>query len=423
MSLFRYEAVDRSGKVVRGVMDAGSEQQVAQKLGTMGYSPRAVYNTSTPPVQQSPVSSAVPQQSQTVARGGIACVTLPNGVPVSIKSSVPASSLAIFFRQMATLIRSGHPIYQASTIMRVSNRKLRAILLVIQERVKNGQRLSGAMAEFPGVFPVHVIASVWCGELAGKLDKALDDVASGFEREAADTLQGRVGWGITKIGVILVIFLLPLADFNKLLHSVAGQGVKAVAAYFGQSFMMMLPFAIAVVLSWSIWGVLKRVHVIRYALDTLILKVPVWGKLHRYRAIAQFTQSLDQLLNAGIYPTTAWEAAALTPRNSVVAAKLKLARPKSSNDGIVELIERSGIFDRDDLGLIIAGQQSGSLPEIMGNLSTNYASRADAARSIGKTWSLSLMILAQIVMAGVIVIMVALGYRNYLAPLLDSAGF
>ena len=424
MGLFRYEAVDNTGKVVHGVMDAASEQHVTQKLGAMGYTARAVYTAGGQPASASTTAmpAAAAQPSTPRAAGGMAKVTLPNGVPVSIKSKVSANSLAVFFRQLATLVRAGQPLYQASTQIRVSNRKITAALPVMQERIQSGQKLSSAMAEFPGLFPVHTIASVWCGELAGKLDIALDEIATDFEQEAKDTLWARVGWGLTKIFIIMFVFMVPFLDFNRMLGEVSGQGLPAVERYFTHGLLAALPYALGLLVWWEIWGHIKRVPMVRYALDTMLLKVPIWGKVHRFAAMARFFQVMDSLTSAGIYPSTAWDAASLTPRNSAIAGRLRLVRGSAAPDtGMVGLLERSRVFEPDDLGTAAAGERSGALPEVMSNLNKSYSARSASQRVVGRSTAVILAMVFQGVLTILAFYMIVSTYGQYLMMLINAA--
>ncbi|MEN6357237.1 MAG: type II secretion system F family protein [Armatimonadota bacterium] len=414
MGLFRYEAVDNSGKIVRGAMDAHDEQQVAQKLARMGYSARAVY----PP---SGAQASARTGAQVAARSVIGRVLPQNeSVPISVKSCASAAALAMFFRQLATLVKSGRPLFQSATDIRVSNRKIRSVLPVIQESIRSGKKLSGAMAEYSRLFPVHAVASIWCGELAGKLDIALEEVAADFEREASDTRYGRIGWFITKLTFILFIIQAPFLNLNTMLTAVAGKGLPAVEKYFAQGFRVAMPVIIALLVWWEVWGYIKRVPVVRLALDTMLIKMPIWGKVHRFAAISRFFHMMDSLMSAGISSDTAWDAASLTPRNSEMARKLKLARRTAPpNSGVVALLEHSGVFDLDDLGMVSAGEKSGRLPEAMAKISEFYTDRAAAQKTIGKAWSITLLMILQGALTVLAVYFMASGYRDYLLPMLN----
>ncbi|MCE5322885.1 type II secretion system F family protein [bacterium] len=414
--MFRYEAVDNSGKIVHGAMDARDEQQVAQKLTQMGYSAKAVY-----PAAGARASSGAGGQ-RAVGRSIMGRV-LPHqneSVPISVKSCVSAATLAIFFRQLATLVKSGRPLFQSATDIRVSNRKIRSVLPEIQESIRSGKKLSGAMAEHSRLFPVHAVASIWCGELAGKLDIALDEIAADFEREASDTRYGRIGWFITKLALILFILQAPFLNLNTMLTAVAGQGLPAVGKYFAQGFRVAILVVIAVLVWWEIWGYIKRIPIVRLTLDTMLLRVPIWGKVHRFAAISRFFHMMDSLMSAGIGSDTAWDAASLTVRNSEIARKLKLARLSAPpNSSVVALLEHSGVIELDDLGMVSAGEKSGKLPEAMAKISEYYTDRAAAQKTVGKAWSITLLMILQGVLTVLAVYFMASGYRDYLLPMLN----
>lgn len=451
MGLFRYEAVDNAGKVVHGVMDAASEQHVTRKLETMGYSARAVYTANGQPAtsNRTAIPTAVAQPTAPRASGGIAKVTLPNGVPISIKSLVSASVLARFFRQLAMLVRSGQPMYESLMHVSVSNRGIRAALPVMRERIQSGQKLSSAMAEFPDLFPVHAIASVWCGELAGKLDVVIDEIATDFEQEAKDTLWGKVGWGITKLGVLTTILGLALSNMQPLVDkltaapatgvsdnptaipSVSGdmlmRTLGAVFQFIMYGFIRALPFLIGVIVLWYVWGHIKRIPTVRYALDVALLKTLTWGKLHRYASLARFLHLMDSVTAAGIYPTTAWDAASLAVRNSDIASRLKLARgtaPPSA--GVRALLQASGVFDMDDIGMVQAGESAGQMQEALSNLASIYSDKLASQRTLGRISSIGWIVVSQTIFTGVMLIIeasqIATTFNNFTHSLFKGLG-
>ncbi len=411
MGLFRYEATDKAGRVLHGAMDARDESQVRDKLVSMGYAAKSIYPAggAAPTGRTQSVAAQRPAAATAQApRGGINAVTIGPGVPVSIKSSVSAPTLARFFRHMATLVRSGMSINQALNDMTpvVRNTRLNVILSRMKETTSTGHRLSGLMAEYPGVFPVHTIASVWAGEMAGRLEIALDEVATDLEQEAVDTRFGRIGWGITKVNWLFFVACFPLAHMTTLLVPVlkqcldsagemsSGQVIKLLLQEYTQKeFWPTILVCLAFGLSWIAWGWIKRIPHVRYALDRLLISAPVWGKYHGTRAKGRFLHVLDGLVAAGIGPEAAWDAASLVPRNSYIAQQLKSVRSKlAPGAGISQLLAGSGVFDVEDVGLIQSGERAGTLPDVLGNLSRDYDARLAALKASGKTTSTTIML-------------------------------
>ncbi|MGQ9456464.1 MAG: type II secretion system F family protein [Armatimonadota bacterium] len=429
MPIFRYEAVDKTGKVVRGAMDASSEQQVARNLAAMGYVPRGIYSTGS--------SSGTAPSKTTFAKlsGSITASTIPSvgRVPVSVQPRVRASRLAVFFRQLATLVRAGITPFQAfSDLASVTrDRHLRRAVSVIQTDLQAGRSLSSALAGFPELFPADVVALVWCGELSGKLDVALDQVASDLEAEASDERTGRIGWILVKINLLFLILTLPAYNLSNLIRpvldssSAVGNEAQNLLYAFWQDVLravvyQCLPIVLIIIAAWIVWGWVKRIAMIRRLLDALLLWVPVWGKLHRYRAISRFFRSLEMLSEAAVNPGRAWEAASLTPRNSEVATRLRFAKRDSQvSVPMADLAGVSGVFEPEDLGMIAAGEKAGQLPATFARLAAVYAERAAAQKAAGRALSVSLMIASLIAMSGVLVIMMA---KSYFGTMLEFMG-
>lgn len=418
MGLFRYEAVDKTGRVLHGAMDARDEAQVADKLAKQGYTVRAAYPAGG---TQATAQVSIPQS----ARPAVPVVGV---VPVSVKSCVPPRMLAAFFRQIATLVRSGISLQQAfvdlASITR--NKHLRMACSEMHGAVGSGQKLSGAMARFPHIFPVHATASVWAGELSGRLDIALDEVATDLEREASDTLFGKIGWGITKATAIFCLFAFPFFDMKKVLNAAmansTAQAQHNIIQLLVSVLMLAVPGSVVLIVLFLAWGRAKQVPAVRRVLDSLVLRAPLWGKLHRCQSNARFLHVLDTLYAAGISPPTAWDAASLTARNSEIAAKLKNVRATMPNaERVSNLFEIAGIFEPEDVGTAMTGEKAGRLPEALANLSAAYEDKISSLRTWGRVCSIHALVLSQIVLTGIAVILMAASYSSFLEPLFKDA--
>jgi len=428
MSLFRYEAVDRTGKVVLGAMNAADEQQVAQRLAAMGYALKAVHPAGD--AQRAAARPAVP--------------TRQVGFPVSVESVVPPGSLARFYRQLATLVRAGMAVGQAlDELTRTArHRKLRRVCQEMLQRVRSGEKLSGAMAGYPRVFPVHATGLIWGGELGGYLDIALDEAATEIEQEARDRRYASIGWFVAKISLFLVILSVPAFDLKGLLIRGLGEAAKLAgnpnpqpgagdfipagitqdqilrgmaAGYWSAFKEVCVPLFIAWIVVALIWHRLKRVPSVRSLLDACLLWVPVWGRLHRERAIERFLKSLYQLYKSGVAPAQAWSAASTSVRNSEIARRLRsldreLRRPGGT---LVQAFAQSGVFPEEDLGMIASGERAGSVPEMLERLSSYHADAASSAKTKGRMLSFEALVLPIIIATGYLLIRMVQGYFNF----------
>lgn len=406
-------------------MDARDEQAVTSRLADMGYSARAIY----PAGMSGATQKVAVQQAPAVAASAPRAV--PAGAPVSVKSCVPAGTLAAFFRQVATLVTSGVPLYQSFVDLQAvtRNRRLKMALGEMQQSLQSGGKLSSALAKYPHIFPVWATASVWAGELNGNVDRALEEVATEIEREASDTRFGWIGWGLTKLTTVVLIATFPLfLGFGKFLTA----GMTSQNTTEAQDKMVRLlvslllsalPFAIVSIVSFMAWGRAKHVPAVRRTLDGLIVHVPLWGKLHRYRANARFLHVLDTLYAAGISPSQAWEAASLTVRNNEIASRLTRTRAEGPNvERVADMLQIAGTFEGEDIGMAMAGEKAGRLPEALGNLAATYEDKANGLKTWGRIVSVHAVIMTQLLIGAALVVMMAVSYRQFLEPLFDNIG-
>lgn len=426
--LYRYEAVDKTGKVVRGAMKAPDEQFVAKKLATMGYSLQSIQATGKGAGKRTSGSPAAPVSGTT-------------SFPVSVAPSVRLSALVVFYRRLATLVRAGIPLSGALDDLAQSlpNRKLRRAAVDLRERVRQGDKLSSAMAAYPHRFPVHSTGLIWGGELGGYLDIALDDAATELEQEAKDRLHASIGWYIAKISLVLLIVLIPAVDFKGMLVNglsrmaeLAGNPalelgsqdlipvavdwqymLRALGLGYWMAFQKIsLPILILWVVGSFVWPKLKRMPDVRRAIDSAILKVPAWGGLHRERSLERFLKSLYQQYKAGVPPAQAWAAASLSVRNSELAARLRgLERLLRQPGGTLQqAFMQSGVFSQDDIGIIGSGERAGSVPEMLERLADYHGDAAGGAKSKGRMASVHTLLLVVIISTGYVLIRVVQGY-------------
>lgn len=427
MAVFRYEAVDKTGKLVRGAMNAADEQAVAQRLAAMGYALKAIVPAAG---AAATAQAANPRQAS-------------SGFPVTVQPVVPLQQLARFYRQLATLIRSGVPVAQALDELsnNIKNRKLSKAALDMRNRAQQGATLSSSMAMMPKLFPVHATGTIWSGELGGFLDKALDEVAAEIEQETKDNRYASIGWLLFKIALVFFLLLLPALDMKGLLMEGLRQGAEihnqatgelnadlvpsGVSAnsilqgmargYWIKLTRTGLPFFIVWIVFAFIWKRLKRVAPIRRALDGAILMVPVWGNLHRERSRARFLKTLYRLYAAGIAPAQAWAAASMSVRNSQLAARLRENEHilRQQNGSLDQAFIASGVFAADDAGMVMTGIKSGAVPEMLERMSGYHLDAAEGSKTMGRQLSLHALLLPVIIATGVVAICVAKGWFDF----------
>lgn len=414
MPVYRYEALDKTGKALRGAMDVPSEQDLQQRLFQMGYQLKA---------------ATLADQFSTKTAANVAARAVPRpsaaaSFPVSLQPIVPLSALMRFYRQLATLVRSGMSVGQAMDELTgtTANAKLRKACMEMKGRVQSGEALSAGLATYPLLFPVHTVGLIWAGEQGGYLDIALDEAATLLEKETKDKLWGNIGWFLANVNFFLFVLFFPIFDIGKLFQLTqttpgGTPGVlRAMAEMYKHGFITMcIPTYIIWFVSAIVWKRLKRMPSVRRTLDGLLLMVPGWGKLHRERARERFLTTLAMQCKAGVPMAQGWAAASMTVRNSDIANRLRVVESvmRSPEGNLQAAFAQSGAFEAEDSGMIASGERAGSVPEILERMSNYHNESASRAKLISRGAAIHGIILVMIVLPGIITILMARGYRDF----------
>jgi len=178
---YAYKVRDREGKMAAGSMEAESEEAVVSRLRQLGYAPISI--------------------EAEKGAGLKAEVKLPGASRVKLKD------LAVFSRQLATMINSGLSLLRALTILgeQTSNRRLGDVIVQVRAEVEKGTSLSAALARHPKVFNRLYVSMVRAGEIGGFLDQVLVKVAETFEKEVA--LRGKIRSAMTYPVVVFIMVI------------------------------------------------------------------------------------------------------------------------------------------------------------------------------------------------------------------------
>jgi len=390
MPIFRYEATETDGRVLRGAMDAASPQEVELRLSGKGYTRIEVQGAQT---LAPPAPTLAPPL---LGAGGAGLVP-----------AARAEDLGLFFRQMGSLLHAGMTPGAALSNLapRTANPQLQAAGLVMAQNVAQGASWAGEMARTNGLFPSHMVGLVAAGEAGGFLPFSCEEAALGAEQDAA--LRQGLGWVRFLIwqsvwSVLLFQPMFPSID-TKHFEDIKGHALT----YLKWEGFLCVPLGIAMHLGAHLGGKWWSSPAGAHLRDSLSLRISVMAKLHRARALASFTRVLSRLLRAGVGSSAAYEAAANAVPNSVLRNQLMRGLPEiRSARGLDSAIQATGLMDHDPIQLLVTGQQTGQLTETLDQVTAFYqeeAARAtDAARKSQKQ------------LAGIITI-VSMGYVTILA--------
>ena len=334
------------------------------------------------------------------------------------KKKVQQRAIAIFTRQLATMIDAGLPLVQSLEILSVQQEQklFKDIIRQIREDVESGSTFAGALKKHPAAFDDLYTNLVVAGEEGGILDNILLRLAGYIEK--AEQLKKKVKsamvYPTTIIGVaiivviILMIFVIPV--FEDMFKG-AGQTLP-------------LPTLIVITMSKIIKGyvfivvpvfiallyLLRRYHKSengRTVIDRLLLKMPVIGLLLQKIAVARFSRTLGTLVSSGVPILDGLTIVSRTSGNKTIETAILNAR-NSIREGetIAEPLGRSGIFPPMVIQMISVGESTGALDSMLSKIADFYEEEVDVA--VGNLTSLLepfLMMFLGIVIGGVVISM------------------
>jgi type IV pilus assembly protein PilC len=417
MPLYRYTVEDKTGRTLNGVMQANDESDLAQRLNSLGYTLRVAVVGGSAPVASGPMASSA-TNLPTASGVGV--------VPPSLEPRIPLRSLATYLRQMASLIRSGLAPYQATgeILSRTQNARLRKALEGMQAQTLSGGSLSPVMTAHPDIFPTKVVGLIYCGELGGYLDIALDEAATDIEMEVKARYVPKLFAGFVRLNLIGLFLGLPFVRLDIIFPRLAQlakptdqipqdirNAMQAMAEVCLKGAFAAISATLLFLAATYGWPHLKRIPAVRAWIDGFILKMPVWGPLQMSRSLSQFGKSLGRLYAAGIAPGPAWLAASATCGNTIIANRIRAAGSAlNSGAAFSTAVEQAGVFDHDIQALLIAGERSGDIPGMLQKVTQFEDERALAQHKKGRWLSTSLVTSCLIAMGGLIVILITWAY-------------
>jgi len=365
MATFAYVGRSKSGAVQKGELTAKSREEAAEQL-----------------------------RKQRVVVTSLEEKAAKEMLSFSFGSGVSGKDLVIFTRQFGTMINAGLPLIQCLEILSTQseNVALRKAIGEVKVHVEGGSTFSDALRKHPKIFDDLYINMVHAGEVGGLLDTILSRLSKHIEK--AMKLKGQIKsamvypaaiMGIAAIVItVLMIWVIPV--FEKMFKEMSGG-------------KMALPMPTQLVIDmsnfaqgywWLVLGIVVGIVVAakkyyatsqgRLAIDTLVLKLPIFGDLIRKAAVAKFTRTLGTLLASGVPLLEALTICAKTAGNKVIENSLLDAKVSiSSGKTISEPLASSGTFPKMVTHMIAVGESTGALDNMLGKIADFYEDEVDQA--------------------------------------------
>jgi type IV pilus assembly protein PilC len=310
----------------------------------------------------------------------------------SQKKTIVPKDIAIFFRQLATMMSAGVPLVQSFEIIGRGheNAGMRELVLKIKNEVESGTSLSETLAKHPIHFDELVVNLVNAGEQAGVLETLLDKIAT--YKEKTEYLKAKIKKALFYptavivvafiVTAILLIFVIP--QFEQLFSSF-GADLPAFTRFvvtlseFMQEWWWMV-FGIAIGAVVGMLQAKKRSRKFSRALDRVILKMPIIGPIMHKASVARYARTLATMFAAGVPLVEALESVAGATGNTVYSDAVLMIRDSVATGQQLQFaMSQTGLFPNMVEQMVAIGEESGALDTMLSKVADFYEQEVDDA--------------------------------------------
>ena len=356
---FLWEGTDRKGKKVKGKSMAADEAHVRADLRRQGVVP-----------------SRIRKQGRGLMRGG----------------TITPGDIAIFSRQLSTMLAAGIPLVQAFEIVGQGheNAAMQKLILAVKTDVEGGSALAEALAKHPLHFDDLFVNLVAAGEQAGALESLLDKIAT--YKEKTEEIKKKIKKALTYpaavvvvafvVTIILLIFVIPAFEdlfkgFGADLPAFTRMVVDLSVFVRTQGWMLAI---VAGGIVYTFFYFKKRSRTMRHFLDRLSLKLPIVGPILQKASIARYARTLSTMFSAGVPLVEALESVAGATGNIVYeVGVLQMRDEVATGQRLQQAMENTNLFPNMVIQMIAVGEESGSLDEMSSKVADFYENDVDNA--------------------------------------------
>jgi len=366
MPFYQYKATDDSGKTMKGVLEAGDEDELEGRLED-----RSLYLISSKLTNKGPSSSS--------GAGGAA-----GGGRRVVRAKVNRGELIQFTVHLATVIGAGVPILQGleDMIEETENPRFAQVIRGIRQSIEDGTSISDSFQQYPEVFSELYIAILRSGETTGRMDEVLKEIVSFLEWQ--DELVGTIKQATTYpvivlcavMGLIGIMFTFVLPRFMGIFDSfdielpLPTRIVIGISNFFQSFWWLMIAGAVAGFVGLR---AANKTPGGRLVLDKIKLSIPVFGELVRKIALSRFAHYLATLFGAGVNILNALEVVERVVGNAVLAEVVRKARLQvGTGHTIAGALKESKEFPPMVVRMVTIGETTGNLEETLGKVSEYY---------------------------------------------------
>lgn len=363
MASYGYEAIDRSGKEVKGSVEANSLESAKAEIKKQGLT-----------------IIKVAEQS-----------ILNKDLNIEIGGNPTPRDLSVFCRQFVSMLKAGVTLIESLRMLgeQTENKKLQKALLAVRASVEKGEPLATSMAAFPKIFPAIMINMVAAGEASGNLETAFDRVAMQLERSSKTQALVKKAMiypivvAIVAVAVVIVMLVKVIPSYTVMFEDLGTElpgitkAVVTVSDFIIARWMILVPIIVGIVAGLKAYS---KTNSGKHVFGKLALSVPAVKNLVVKTASAQMARTLSTLMSSGVpmveavdivskVMTNVWFREALQDVKNEVILGTPLSQP----------MERSGLFPPMVYHMIRIGEESGNVEEMLDKVADYYEEEVELA--------------------------------------------
>ena len=385
---FTWEGKDKSGKVVKGEMSSKSADLVKAQLRRQGITP---------------VAGKIKKQKP--LKGG--------------KNKITAADIAIFARQLTTMMGSGVPLVQAFDIVAggLDNKAMAQVVTQIKNDVEGGASLTTGLRNQPDHFDDLFCNLVDAGEQSGTLEKLLNEVAT--YKEKTEALRRKIKKAMTYpiavliiafiVTAILLVFVVP--QFETLFAGVGSDLPAFTKMVVSLSEIMqkwwLVVFGGIGAFVWVFKSIHKKSQKFRDKMDALVLKLPIVGDILHKACTSKFARTLATMSSAGVPLVEAMDSVAGAAGNAVYRdAILAMKDDASTGQRLTATMRDQELFSNMAVQMVSIGEESGAIDDMLSKVADYYEEEVDSSvEALTSLMEPMIMAFLGIVVGGLVVAM------------------
>ncbi len=381
-SMFLWEGRDKGGRTVKGEMRAGGESVVAASLRRRGI-------------------LATKIKKQTLSRG----------------KKISGRDLAVFTRQLSTMLRAGVPLLQCFDIVSKGNANpsMSRLLNDIRSDVETGTSLNQAFRKYPMHFDGLFCNLVAAGEQAGILDSLLDRLATYQEKTIA--IKGKIKKALfypvmiilvaILVTAIIMVFVIP--SFKQVFTSFGADLplptliVISISDFCLQYYWLLLAILLGV--PYFVYQAWRRSPKVQITFDRLLLRPPVIGPLLRKAAIARWTRTLATTFAAGVPLVEALDSVGPAAGNAVYKEATKQIQTEvNTGTTLAQSMQNCGVFPPMAIQMTSIGEEAGSLDSMLNKVADYFEREVDdTVDALSSLLEPMIMVVLGVIVGGIVV--------------------